>query len=299
MAAMNRISGLWLLTVLFVASAVSQAQFTIKVDVELTDVNFSVTDRRGRTVPGLAAGDFIVEEDGRQQEIVRFSRENELPLTMAILLDVSPSVRPVFAEELRTTSAFVEAVMRPKDIVMLITFDERVTLVQDFTDSPSVLRDAIMGLRLTGPGTSLYDAIYLATSEKLAREVGRKTVLIISDGKDESSEVDLSKAIIAAHQSHATIYSISNAGGTSGTLRRLSEETGGNNYTIRREGDFARVFEEIAAELRTQYSLSYHSSNTTRDGRFRRIRIIPQQSGLNVRSRRGYFAPGPGPTGPR
>lgn len=294
MAAMNRISALWLLTVLLCAAAVCQAQFTIKVDVDLTDVNFSVTDRRGRTVPGLVADDFVVEEDGRRQEIVRFSRDSEIPLTMAILLDISPSVRDVFAEELHTTSAFVQSVMRPRDIAMVVSFDEHVTLVQDFTDSPAVLRDAILRLRLTGPGTSLYDAIYLATAEKLSREVGRKTLLIISDGKDTTSEIDLGKAIIATHQSNATIYSISNTGGRSGTLRQLSEETGGMTYTIRREGDFAEVFEQITAELRTQYSLSYHSSNTARDGKFRRIRILPKNSSLNVRARRGYYAPGPG-----
>src|SRR4030095_57176 len=144
-------------------------------------------------------------------------------------------------------------------------------------------------LNTQNPGTSLYDAVYLAAEEKLARETGRQAVVIMSDGKDSTRQFNISKAMIAAHKSDAVIYAISNAG-NSGTLRRMAEETGGAFFRMRREGDFERIFEQIALELRTQYSIAYHSTNVVRDGGFRRIKIIPKDSAVTVRARRGYYA---------
>src|SRR4029077_267260 len=112
------------------ANAIAQDQDTLKVSVELVNVPFTVTDRHGRLVPGLTAKDFLVEEDGRRQEIRNFARENELPLTLAMLVDTSPSVRPVFDEEKTTANAFLESIMRPKDLALIIGFDRSVTLVQ-------------------------------------------------------------------------------------------------------------------------------------------------------------------------
>jgi VWFA-related protein len=292
---MNRGSALALLLTTLLTTAAGPAQFTIKVGVDLVDVNFSVTDRRGRMVPNLTAADFAVEEDGEAQEVVRFSRESELPLTLAILIDISPSVEPVFAEEIRTAAAFVESTLRPKDIALVITFDQDVTLMQDFTDSTSRLTSVINSLKRIQPGTSLFDAVYLAASEKLAREIGRKTLILISDGEDTTSKVDFGKALIAVHRSNSVVYSISNDGRASGTMRRLSEETGGTVFTARRGADFKRIFDQIALELRSQYSISYHSNNPKKDGGFRQIRIIPRTSGLDVRARRGYYGPGDNP----
>src|SRR6185503_7295272 len=110
-------------------AARAQDQDTLKVSVELVNVQFSVTDRHGRFVPGLTAKDFLVEEDGRRQEIRNFARENELPLTLAMLIDTSPSVRPVFDEEKTTADSFLESVMRQKDLALVIGFDRSVTLV--------------------------------------------------------------------------------------------------------------------------------------------------------------------------
>jgi VWFA-related protein len=291
MALMIRVLSLGLMVAAALLTAAAEpSQYTIRVGVELVDVNFSVTDRKGRTPPDLTAADFSVEEDGKTQEILRFSRD-ELPLTLALLIDTSPSVRPVFGEEIETASAFVKSIMRPKDIALVITFDNHVTLMQDFTDSPKVLTAVIGDLRLRRQGTSLFDAVYLAASEKLAREFGRKTIILISDGEDTTSRYDLSKALIAAHRSNAVIYSISNRGGGSATLRKLSEETGGAVFSIRRDGEFKRVFDQIALELRSQYSLSYRSNNPKADGAYRQIRIVPRDSNLVVRARRGYYAP--------
>lgn len=278
------------MSVLAVAKA---AQFRIEVAVDLVNINFSATDRKGRMVPGLTAEDFTVEEDGKKQTITAFARERELPLTLAVLVDISPSVAPVFDEEKETASAFFQSVLGPRDLALVISFDRWVTLAQDYTEDVSLLTDAIQSLKVTKGGTSLFDAVYLAADEKLAREAGRKAIVLISDGEDTTSTYDTGKALLAAHRSNAVIYTISNSG-NSKTLRQLAEETGGGFFRIRREGDFQTVFDQIALELRTQYSIAYHSSNPARDGAFRRIKIIPKDSNLRIRARRGYYAPNDG-----
>src|SRR5262245_17807042 len=208
------------------------SQDTLKVNVDLVNVQFSVTDRRGRFIPGLDQKDFVLEEDGKRQEILHFARENELPLTIGMLIDTSPSVRPVFEEEKDTAVSFLESILKPNDLALVIGFDRSVTLVQDFTDRPRALKASIDDLEIGG-GTSLYDAVYLACKEKLAHEAGRKTIILISDGEDTTSKTKFFEALVAAHQSDTVIYSISNSsrgffarggavgggGGDPGTLR--------------------------------------------------------------------------------
>src|SRR5262249_19047540 len=152
------------------------------------------------------------------------------------------------------------------------------------------LRSAIEPLR-TGRGTAVYDAVYLACNEVLRKEGGRKAIILISDGQDTVSKVRLSEAAVAAAKREAGIYSISNRiGGFFGirgsgdpeTLKKLSLDTGGTVYFIGGRNDLTNVFEQIAAELRSQYTLAYNSANTTRDGRFRSIRIIPKDSRYKV-----------------
>jgi len=289
------------------ATASAQNQDTLKVNVELVNVQFSVTDRHGRFIPGLTAKDVLVEEDGRRQEIRNFARENELPLTLSMLIDTSPSVRPVFDEEKTTAIAFLESILRPKDLALVIGFDRSVTLTQDYTENPKLLRRAIDELEIGG-GTSVFDAIYLACKEKLKDEAGRKAIILISDGEDTTSKVKLNEALLAAHQSDAVIYAISNSarsiftyerrgsrraggGGDIGTLRKFSEETGGATFVVSEQGSFKKIFDQIAQELRSQYSLGYISTNTAKDGKFRQIKIIPRDSSYSVKARKGYYAP--------
>src|SRR5215813_5334067 len=209
--------GLVLILLLNVMAAVVSAgprrqsgQDTLKVNVDLVNVQFTVTDRHGRFVPGLTKQDFLVEEDGRRQEIRNFARENELPLTLAMLIDTSPSVRPVFDEEKATAEGFLESILRPKDLALVMGFDREVTLVQDFTENTRALKRAIQELEIGG-GTSIYDAVYLACKEKLSQDAGRKAIILISDGEDTTSKLKLNQALVAAHQSDAIIYAISNS----------------------------------------------------------------------------------------
>jgi len=288
---MKRAAAMLFSLLLFSAIAAAvQAQFRIQVAVDLVNVNFSAMDSRGRMIPGLMAQDFVVEEDGKIQNVTLFAREQELPLTLAMLIDISPSVEPVFEEEKLTASRFLKSILGSRDLALVIGFDNNATLMQDFTEDLPSLQTAIQKLKLSKMGTSLYDAVYLACEDKLSREAGRKAVVLISDGEDTTSSYNASKAMIAAHGSNAVIYAISNAG-NSGTMRRMAEETGGAFFRIRRDGDFDKVFQQIALELRTQYSLAYQSTNTARDGAFRRIKIIPRDSNISVRARRGYYAP--------
>src|SRR5262245_290032 len=250
------------------ARGLSQDQDTLKVSVDLVNVPFTVTDHHGRFVSGLTAQDFKVEEDGRRQEIRNFARENELPLTLALLIDTSPSVRPVFEEEKFTASSFLESVLREKDLALVIGFDRSVTLLQDYTDNLKLLKRAIGELEIGG-GTSIYDAVYLAGKEKLTDEAGRKAIILISDGEDTTSKTKFTEALLAAHQSNAVIYAISNAlsgglfgrgrpglggfgGGNMRTLRKFSEETGGSTFVVGNENSFAKIFDQIAQELRSQ-----------------------------------------------
>ena len=280
-----------------------ESQDTLKVSVDLVNVQFSVTDRRGRLIPGLRAEDFVLEEDGKRQEILHFARENELPLTIGMLIDTSPSVRPVFDEEKETAVSFLESILRPSDLALVIGFDRSVTLVQDYTERTKLLKAAVDDLEIGG-GTSLYDAVYLVCKEKLGREAGRKTVILISDGEDTTSKTKFFEALIAAHQSDAVIYSISNSrrgffargntvggGGDPGTLKKFSDETGGATFFVDSQNSFKKIFDQIARELRTQYSLGYTSTNRARDGKFRQIRIVPRDSSYIVRTRKGYYAP--------
>ncbi len=275
------------------------SQAPLRVNVDLTNVSFSVTDRTGRFVSGLKQDDFTVEEDGRKQEIAHFSPENELPLAIGILIDKSPSVGRVFGDERSTAISFLDATMRSNDLAMVISFDRTVTLEEDFTGNKQALRRAINNVTI-GNGTSVYDAVFLACDEQLKKQSGRKVVILISDGQDTTSKVRISEALTAAQQSEAVIYSISNriggffnqrGSGSPDTLKRFSLETGGTVYFVSGRSDLTEVFTQISDELRSQYTLAYVSSNTARDGKFRRIRIVPKEATYKVKARQGYYAP--------
>ena len=282
-------------------------QSTVKVGVDLVNVLFSVSDRKGHFVPGLTYRDFTVEEDGKKQNIRYFSREADQALTLGLLIDVSPSVKSVFDEERIAAVRFLDSVLRPKDLAMVIGFEKTVTLYGDLTEDKRLLEDSIRDLRL-GPvmdgGTSMFDALYLASKEKLREEVGRKAIILITDGQDTTSKVQANEAMVAIHESDSVIYSIAIApewrttftrlglgsGPNTSALRRLSEETGGRMFYVHESSEFEPVFTRINEELRNQYSLAYVSTNTDKDGKFRKIRIVPRDSNYRINARKGYFA---------
>src|SRR5215475_8404394 len=301
MRLMKRV-GVLILALAAAVKAEVTPQMTVKVGVELVNVLFTVTDRDGRLVSGLRREDFLIEYDGRKQDIQFFSRENELPLTLGMVVDTSPSVGPVFDEERTAANRFFEQVLQPKDLAMVIAFEKSVTLFQDFTDDVSRLQRAVDSLEI-GPsmngGTSLYDALYLATREKLKHEAGRKAIILISDGEDTTSKVRLDEALMAVQESDAVVYSLAVGGrwpgyrryrggsiavGSHGPMKRLAEETGGTYFDIDSRRDLTTAFARINDELRTQYSIGYVSLNPAKDGKFRRIKIIPRDATYRIQA---------------
>jgi Ca-activated chloride channel family protein len=273
---------------------------TIRAEVALVNVIFSVVDRDNRRVSGLKAEDFMVYENKQAQTIEYFSdlsKGSEVPLTIALLIDTSGSVKNKLEYEKETAAEFLKTVLRKgKDLALIIQFDSEVNLVQDFTDDTGRLVDALDTLE-AGNSTSLYDAIYLAVEEKLKGETGRKIVVAITDGEDTSSKLKREDAIESAQKNDVLIYGIgirSDMGTNFGVLKRFAEETGGTFFSPRaRLPEIQAAFRAIGEDIKGQYSLAYRSTNPTRDGSFRTIEIRSKISGVKVRARKGYYATKP------
>jgi VWFA-related protein len=273
-------------------------QPTIRTEVALVNVVFSARDRSNRAAAGLKADDFLVFEDRQPQKIEFFSdleRGADVPLTIALLIDTSGSVKNKLEYEKDTAAEFFKSVLRKnKDLALIIQFDSDVNLVQDFTDDPNRLIGALDTLQ-AGNSTSLYDALFLAVDEKLKHESGRKVVVVITDGEDTSSKLRKEAAITAAQKHDVLIYGIGVRGdlGTNfGVLKRFAEETGGLFFSPRaRFAEIQEAFRAIGEDLKGQYSLAYSSTNQKRDGSFRAIEIRSKISGIRIRARKGYYAP--------
>ena len=272
---------------------------SLVVNVDLVNVLFTVTDRKGKLVTDLDKQNLKLLEDNRLQTITNFARETDLPLTIAVLIDTSTSIRDRFKFEQQAAIDFLYRTLRPrKDKALLITFDSAIELVQDFTDNAEALAKAIRQVR-PGGGTKMFDGIYLACQEKLKGEPGRKIMILISDGDDNLSLETLAGTLEMAQKSDVSIFAIStNSSGFFGitapkadkVLKRLSEDTGGRAFFPFKAEDLSESFQDISTELRSQYSLAYRSSNPTRDGSFRAIKIETDRKNLRVKARKGYYA---------
>ena len=278
-------------------------QNRIKVRVELVNVLTTVTDKKNRLVTDLTKDDFRVFEDGKPQEIRFFSRETDLPLRIGMLIDASNSVRDRLRFEQEAAIDFLNEAVHPgKDLAFLVAFDLEPQLVQDYTDDIEKLSSSIQGLRAGGV-TSLYDAIFFSCKEKLLffpppEPYLRRVMIVISDGQDNQSVHTREEALSMAQHSEVTIYTISTnrseaEGRGDKVLRQLAKETGGQAFFPFEAGDLAANFQEIARQLRSQYSLAYVSTNLAHDGTFRYITIQPVNKNLTARARPGYFAPSP------
>jgi VWFA-related protein len=294
----------------------------IKVDVDVVSVLASVRDKRGGLVANLEKNDFTILEDGKPQTIKYFTKETDLPLTIGLLVDVSGSQRNLIEIERNAASQFFSQVLRKKDEAFLISFGEEAELLQDYTSSSRLLNAGLGELRVSsgvqglhpgpvptaGPprGTVLYDAVYLAANDKLKGEVGRKVIVVITDGVDEGSRLTINQAIEAAQKSDAVIYSIEyydpsayggfggfggfGGGGGEGALRKMSDETGGHVYKVDRKHTLDQVFKELQDEMRSQYAIGYTPANETKDGSYRKIDIKLVNKDLKAQARKGYYA---------
>jgi VWFA-related protein len=335
---------------------------TFSTDVKVVNVFVTVRDKDNKIVRNLNKEDFALEEDGRPQAIRYFAQQSDLPLTVGLLVDTSMSERRMLGTERDASETFFQKVLRPdKDKAFLIHFDREVELLQDLTASREKLEKALdqidkpqwghgdssdtgdsggqngggygrgggrggYGGRGNGGhgGTTLYDAVYLASDDLMNRQTGRKALILLTDGEDRGSKVSLSEAITGAQRADTLAYSMRIAdeeresshsfggpgmggrhGGWGGgrgrggpyesrtdgkkILQQISKETGGSYFEVSKKKTVDEIYKQIEEELRNQYSLGYTSDQTSGGG-FRKIQVTVKQKGYTVQAREGYYA---------
>lgn len=270
----------------------------IRARVEMVNVVLTVRDKDGNYVSDLKKEDFQVWEERIPQEIQFFAQEtgpDAQPLTMVLLLDTSGSIKENLSFVQEAATQFLKETLRKnKDMAAVIQFDSEINLVQDFTYDYQVLEHSIFNIQ-AGGATKLYDAIWVAVEDLLKPEVGRKLMVVISDGADTQSMVSDQEAIEMAQNEDVVIYGIGvrsrRFDSDFGKLKKFAQSTGGRFFDSRlRPDELERAFRLINREIKNQYSLGYYSTNPNRDGSFRKIEVQIKRSGLKVHHREGYYA---------
>src|SRR6266851_4719111 len=288
-----------------------QTQEKEVVNIRRVRLPITVTDKKGQFISGLGAGDFLIAEDKVPQQIDSFTSEenNNLPLYVGVLMDTSPSTAGKLKFEQESAMNFIQTVVRPrKDRVLFATFDDQVTLRQDFTDRLELLDRAVFGIKKTGEKTALYDAIWQFCDEKMRSAQGRRALVVITDGEDTYSRADINDAIDIAQRTETTIFAISTKAGLSGAvpgveagqikdhgdkaLERLCEETGGLAFFTGDMLALERSFTKLPNELRSQYLITYRPTNDRYDGSYRKVEVKLSNGSdkLRLRTKRGYKA---------
>ena len=274
---------------------------TIRKRVNEVNVLFIAMDKHGKFVRDLSKDDFSFLDDHKPpQEIVKFSQQTDLPLQLGLLIDTSGSVHGRFQFEQDAATGFLEHTIRQHyDHAFVMGFNSHTKVIQDFTDNVSLLSAGVQRLE-SGGGTALFQAIYAACKEKLLKDDSdrpmRRALIVVSDGEDNQSEVSKQQAIEMAQRAQVIIYTISTD--DSGLilrgdkiLQQLADATGGRAFFPFKMKDIKSSFSAIEDELRSQYVVSYHPADFDADGRYRSIEITALKKDLQVRARKGYFAP--------
>jgi VWFA-related protein len=294
---------------------------TIRVGVNVVQLFFNVKDKHGALIPNLTKDDFEIFEDGKQQTVKYFTPESNLPLTLGMLIDSSGSQLRVLDMEKEVGGAFLKQVLTDKDEAFVIDFNVDSSLVQDFTRDTRRLQTALNKVKINagvtmptlpgaggGPvptasqrGTVLYDAVYLSAHDMLSKEVGRKAMILLTDGEDEGSQLKIKDAIEASQKADAIVYVLLCADrgiyfgagmgySGEGEMRKLTEATGGRVVNVGNKFDKLReAFDQIAAELRSQYNIGYTPTNSKLDGAYRKLEIKNKQN-YKIQARAGYYA---------
>ena len=279
----------------------SDSILTIKKQVSEVNVLFIATDHRGKFVRNLNQGDFTILDDHKPpQAIINFRRETDLPLELGLLVDTSGSVHSRFDFEQEAAVSFLQHTLRANfDKAFVMGFSSHSQVTQEFTDNVQLLETGVRSLR-NGGGTAMYDAIYRACREKLSKDRGdhpvRRAIIVISDGEDNQSEVTKAMALEMAQRAEVIIYAISTD--DSGLILRgdkamqqIADATGGRAFFPFKMKDIKNSFAAIEDELRSQYVVSYKPADFDADGRYRSIEITALKKDLQVRARKGYYAP--------
>jgi VWFA-related protein len=283
-------------------------------NVNLVNVFFTVKDKHGALIPNLSKDQFEVLEEGKPETIKFFTAETNLPLTLGIMIDSSKSMERMLPEEKIIAADFLRQVLTDKDLAFVISFDISVDLLQDLTADIHLLRSGLDKARINvgtggggfpgigqGPipvshpkGTLLYDAVYLGANDILSRQVGRKAMIVLTDGVDQGSQEKLRDALEAAQKADVICYVLlmfdPHYGSDMSAMSHLAEQTGGRAISVGNPDKLGKAFNEISHELRSQYSLGYTPTNEKHDGTFRKIEV-KSKDGYKIQARKGYYAP--------
>ncbi len=275
-----------------------------RVNSNLITVPVSVTDAAGQPVRDLQLRDFALDENGNPEALARLSEPGQTPIELALILDLSGSVRPEFELERQAAARFLLRVLRPEDRFSLYSIGPRPELLQGYAANVEQGLRSLAALQPSSGATAFYDTVVLAAHSLAAEKIlgCRKVEVVLSDGEDNNSESwDLGDALQEVQRADCVFYSINPAGpslrlnkvsiaGQEG-LDRLAAQSGGTAFVLESVDELNPIFDRIAAELRAQYLLEYYSSDQRRDGSFRRIRVfVPTRPGLHIHARLGYYA---------
>ncbi|GAC1358257.1 MAG: hypothetical protein NVSMB3_05290 [Acidobacteriaceae bacterium] len=283
---------------------------TIKVATRMVAISAVVKSRTGEPRGGLSREDFVLRQDGKEEPIHYFSQGADLPLTLALLVDTSGSQRTFLGDESLASDVFFQTMLgRKQDRAMLVQFDTKVVQLRGLTSSSDALHLALLSLSSRASavaGTLLNDAVYAVSKDVLAKEPGRKAIVILSDGGDNGSRRSLEEAVEQAQRGDVQIYSIlySAWAGFSGTgmgrasgvdagraiLQKLSETTGGRVFTVSPTQGLREIFAQIAQDLRLQYELGYTPPPGIQPNTYHRLELKARDKSLTVQARKGFFA---------
>jgi len=286
----------------------------IKATSVVVNVYAIIEGRRGHLIRDLTKNDFELTDDGVPQTIQYFSQDTNTALNLGIAIDTSASQSQMIGTEQAAAKKFVRSVLQSQDQAFVMNFDTDVRLLKDFTGATAELGQAIdsaeinttgrsilaaSGEKPTG-GTHLFDAVFLASSELMKTRVGRKVLVLVTDGEDQGSKTTLAGSIESAEKADVIVYSIvvsdpefynmmgSTYHGSAG-VRRLARETGGSTIRVKTVDEIGQAFDQIARELRSQYRLGYSPAGLRHDGSFRRIEVKVRSHNYTVRARAGYY----------
>jgi VWFA-related protein len=274
---------------------------TFPVGVELVNVNVSVLNGRDHFVTDLGRDDFVVLEDGVKQDLTAFAQK-ELPISLVLLLDMSASMN-ANVKTVRHAAARMVGKLRPIDEAEIVEFNQGPHLLQEFTSDQSALLDAIGRARPAG-ATALHNVLYITLKDLQRRapssEIRRRAIVLLSDGEDTASMVTDDQVMELARSAEVNIYAIKiGAAGSERDetgeqarylLTTLAKESGGQAFFPEEVSRLAGIYDRIAQELQSQYSIGYISRNASLDGSWRQILVVAQREGVTVRHRLGYYA---------
>jgi len=282
---------------------------TFSVDVPFVNIAFVVRDNNGKLAPSMEKTDFEVFENKQKQDIRLFAREEKTPLTLGLIVDRSGSQDEYEQENIFAAVTFFRSILRKQDRAFVVAFGSRIKLIQDLTSSLDELERSLKRMRKDydkaprlGPsisrtgGSAVIDAAYWAAVDKMKDISGRKAIIMIGDGRENASDMEMVDLIDKLQSQDILFYGLDNGGRDTPTVRRdgnrmpmIADETGGRVFDTHKV-PLRKAFEEIEQELRTLYTLAYASSNPERDGGYRKIAIRTVAPGFTVRARPGYYA---------